>query len=1097
MTQGLALGGGGAGEGVRREHARSLGADVVVGVFRLVKLTQMHDLDNQATQRQLEELEKLVRDYCLQAGCDVNILFARRAVFLAGQLLRASHGEYDSAAELGATLERLGGSELTIARDVTAQDLRGFAEAIAASLRERAGAFRSPTPRIRLRPVNDAARVRGLEVETLPVEQRIVRTYASAVVLLRRFHEQLAAADYTPPRRLKRVAQSLVDLSTAGTLAFLRVTEARNANSDEAGRCVNTAILSVAVAREVTSDRAQLAQIALAAMVLDAGRPRAAAGASQGPGMSSVAAQLTEEALEALPAGTAAVLTALGRLNDATIRRTVVAYEALRMRHGRALGPVYGGLRPPTLHARIVAICRRYNDLLTPEPGLPPATPEMAIATLHGELGDVADRTVLRMLVATLGLYPVGTVVRLSSGEVGEVFAVEGHTAPRDRPCVRVALDPRGGVLDRPVEIDLAAAGVDPQLRIVAVVSVDGWSKGLAAPRPRAVSWSEPPSGQSSVSKVRAVSAASRRPEAETAESPAGIVPPSNPPSADRPAVRRVSSTPAPAADVADRTVVQRSPFEDVQDRTPLGPASDRNVLIVERAPVSEPTARGQLSATPLVQVLVYMLDHKLSGTLVLREPDGVESTVIFVAGGPVKVSSGRPVARLGELLVEMGVATRPDVAPAVVEAKRSGVLLGARLVERGALDADTLRAALTRQVVEKLVGLVRAPPETTYAFFQDTDHLEDWPSAETFPAHPLDAIIACTRAWSDRARIHATLARMANASLELSVAAELDRVAFTDAERALLARMRDAHPTLTELQREHGADDETLASLVYVLAVTRQLAFLAKRGLPMGREHGEARPVSDADDGRISRVSWLPRDPTGSSPDSSRKPPSVTPAPSSVKPVPPPVTPAPSSVKPAPPSVASAPPPLPSKRPPVVSVPPPLPSKRPPVVTSATAPPPPVVVTTPPPPSVSERPPEGRPSRRAPRIPTEEARAQAVKDVGMADEALAQGAMAMALKMATRAALADPGNRDASALVAWLHGSDGKPQHVAEAIAELTSSLDEDPRHVRTLLFRARLRKRSGKTPEAIADLEAALAVDPDNREVEGELRAMRGKPT
>jgi hypothetical protein len=929
--------------------------------------------------------------------------------------------------------------------------------------------------------------VRGLEVETLPLEQRLVRTYASAVVLLRRFHEQLAAADYTPPRSLKRVAQSLVDLSTAGTMAFLRVTEARNANSDDAGRCVNTAILAVAVAREVTTDRALLAQIALAAMVLDAGRPRAAAGASQGPGMSSVAAQLTEEALESLPAGTAAVLTALGRLNDATVRRTVVAYEALRLRFARSLGPMYAGLRPPTLHARIVAVCRRYNDLLTPEPGLPPVTPEMAVATLHGELDDAADRTVLRMLVATLGLVPAGTVVRLSSGEVGEVFSVAGRSAAPDRPCVRVALDARGAVLDHPVEIDLAGPNVDPQLRIAGVVSVDGWSKGLAAPRPRAVSWSEPPSGQSSVSAVRAVSPASRRSEPEITQPPASIAPPSKPPPSERRPERPVSSKPAPPADVADRTLVQRSPFEDAQERTPFGPASEHNVLIVERAPVSEPTARGQLAATPLVQVLVYMLDHQLSGTIVLREPDGVESTVIFEAGAPVKVSSGRPVARLGELLSDLGIATRTEIVPAIVEAKRARVLLGARLVERGTIDAETLQSALKQQVVAKLVGLVRAPPETTYAFFRDADHLTDWPTAEKFPVHPLDAIMACTRAWSDRARIHATLARMTDTSLELSVAAELDRVVFTDVEQSLLARMRGAHPTFAELQRERDAGDETLASLVYVLAVTRQLAFMAKRGLPMGREHAEARPMTDPDDERISRVSWLPRESTG--PDSLRKPPSVTP-------MPPPVTPAPSSVKPAPPSVKpvpspvlSAPPPPSSQR----SVPPPLPSKRAPVLTTATAPPPPVVMTTPSLPPASEKT-EARPSRRAPRIISEEKKTQAASDVRMADEALAQGDTAIALKMATRAALADPYNRDASALVAWLHGSDGKPQHMAEAIAELTSSLDEDPRHVRTLLFRARLRKRSGKTPEAIADLEAALVADPGNKELEGELRTMRG---
>jgi hypothetical protein len=43
-----------AGELVRREHARELGAGVVVGIYRLAKLAQMHDLTNQAFTRQLE-----------------------------------------------------------------------------------------------------------------------------------------------------------------------------------------------------------------------------------------------------------------------------------------------------------------------------------------------------------------------------------------------------------------------------------------------------------------------------------------------------------------------------------------------------------------------------------------------------------------------------------------------------------------------------------------------------------------------------------------------------------------------------------------------------------------------------------------------------------------------------------------------------------------------------------------------------------------------------------------------------------------------------------------------------------------------------------
>ncbi|NVL67707.1 hypothetical protein, partial [Escherichia coli] len=120
---------------------------------------------------------------------------------------------YEAATELGELFERLGGSDLYIQRDLTRDELLAFAEQISASYRAGTGTFRSPTPKIRLRPVADSARLRGLELEDLTPDQRIVRMYASAVVIMRRFFEDLQASRYILPRRIKRIAQSLVDLS--------------------------------------------------------------------------------------------------------------------------------------------------------------------------------------------------------------------------------------------------------------------------------------------------------------------------------------------------------------------------------------------------------------------------------------------------------------------------------------------------------------------------------------------------------------------------------------------------------------------------------------------------------------------------------------------------------------------------------------------------------------------------------------------------------------------------------------------------------------------------------------------------------------------
>ena len=181
-----------AGENVRREHARDLGSTVVVALYRLAKLAQMHDLGNQAFVRQLEQSHQMIGEYCLRSGSNVNVFFADKATFVAGQLLKGNRGAYEAAAELGALLQRMGGSDLQIAREITREDLRAFAEQV--SLMHRSGnasGVRLP-PAIQLRQVADAARLRGIELEDLTPDQRIVRAYASAVVIMRSFFADLA-----------------------------------------------------------------------------------------------------------------------------------------------------------------------------------------------------------------------------------------------------------------------------------------------------------------------------------------------------------------------------------------------------------------------------------------------------------------------------------------------------------------------------------------------------------------------------------------------------------------------------------------------------------------------------------------------------------------------------------------------------------------------------------------------------------------------------------------------------------------------------------------------------------------------------------------
>jgi HD-GYP domain-containing protein (c-di-GMP phosphodiesterase class II) len=1129
-----------AGELVRREHARDLGANVVLAIYRLAKLAQLHDLANQAFQRQLEQTHAAIVEYGLRAGTNVNILFAQKAVFVAGQLLKGNRATYDQASELGDILEWCGGSELLVQRDVTPQELYQFGEAISIALRSEKGkGYRAPSPRIRLRAVADAARLRGLEIEALSPDQRVVRTYASAVVIMRRFFEDLTSSHYILPRRIKRVAQSLVDLSDGSTPAFLGVTEVRNQNHDAAGRAVNTAILAVTMAREVTNDRVLLAQIAMAAMMHDVGRPRAAAlSTGGGPAVAGMAAKISEDAEDKLAAGTAAVLTALGRVNEPTIMRTVVAYEALWMRRQKFIGPLYQSLRLPTIHAKVLQIARRYNDLLTPEPGLPPPTPDFAIATLSDEMPDPADRTIVRMLVSALGLYPVGTVVQLTSNEVAEVApSPRDRTAPFDLPIVRVVMDARGGVVDRVVELDLANPPPgEPQRRIARVVSVDGWRKGLERPGGRSPSqgsgthplreegpgWlpsggaSEPPSA--SVPSIASINSLRAR-EAPSNPSPSG----SGVVEISRDGSYPSSGTsPSMVAQAMGRVMAEGAPRRsDPVRASPLNPSlatgAAEGVAPVQPQPAQQarsapsgavkassspstagyrdlaPTARGTLASTPIVHVLVYMLDHVQTGTVVLREPDSSGHLFYFHEGAPSKARLGKPLALLGEQLIAHGAAPYEAVAKAIESSRRMDTLLGEFMVETGVLAPEVLAAELATQVGSKIAALVNLPPETDYAFYAGKNLLEGWGGGELTPCHPLNAILASVRSWHDRARIRATLGRIAKQPLAFHPDADLSVLLLTPEEQAVLDAIAATRSTITTLYQQRVADEDVVSTIVYTLAVTRCFGFTATKGLPMTSPAFARRapPVMIQSAPPGSARSFPPMSALGVT-----DPPvagaSIPSAPMGVESQPPPVS-ARSAMawKPARVPVSDVvqpgarPLPEPVARPsdpgsPGTFIPPR--SVRPEPKRDSVEPPEPAVpVTAPAPPA-------------EPQDESERA-LEAMADFRKADTALQRNDLATAERLAKKAVTGDPENAEYRALVSWLTALSGTKDAVKEALHGLNDVLKDDALCERALLYRGKLFKKENRNSEALRDFMTALDVNPKNNEAASEVRLLRMK--
>jgi hypothetical protein len=860
----------------QRQQARELGSSLARQVFRLVKVAQFHALDNMAFLQQLDQTIEALGVFGAQTGEPLSLLFSKSTVFVNGQLLKASRAEYEAALELSNMVRALGVTQVTIQTDASRTDLKAFARLFQPGAKAKAeNGLLEPSPHVRLRYVR-AARLDENENELSP-EDQVLRTYATAVVVMRRVYENLSEGRYQLPNQAKRLAQRLVVLSEGDTPAFLGVTGMRNLNHDSAGRAVNRAILAVSMGRQLTSDLATLSRIAMSALFFDVATPLVTG--TVGIGNQVVVAQMTEQAERRLPAATAVVLTALGQVREASMVRTVVAFEAHWMRQLDGLGPLYDGAQRPMVAARIVATANRFNELVEPDLAAShtPSVDE-AIAQLRTEAREALDHAMLVLLVGALGVFPRGSPVELSTGEKAVVVHTPDNPAEYVRPTVRLVTDAQGNTLRGKIILDLSQ---DPERQVVHVIAepdavlreacaaVHGVAAQPVASRPAApaveppiaeepvasprrpppvptrASDPEPSSGQRRLSSApgsgqRRLSSApgsGGRPSVEAP--PISVVPGSVPPMSSRSlgAVEVVHAPPSrrdPRSDDFDDGDAVSEPTQpslDWRRRAASLPPREQSKSGGLFATTLSPSASGTFERTPLSHLMLYIMDRSLSGSLVLspgspEEGDpSKEHAVLFQDGLPKKVHVEARVAPLGPMLVAHGVLEQsqlendPISQPPLHEAT-----LESEVIDLGLVRSEHIVPVRNDQIGQRLTWLFSLPSATRYAFYNGVDLLEPvWGSVPgTFS--PCAALTSGLREHPETEAMDRVLRPAAESPLQMRDGSRVDEFEFSEDEIGIVVAIATGTPTMQELE-DAGNDREVVRRVVYELMLARAVA--------------------------------------------------------------------------------------------------------------------------------------------------------------------------------------------------------------------------------------------------------------------------------
>lgn len=435
------------------EEIRDKGAEVILATFRLLKNSLVHAIDNQAVALTAKESHAMMHDFATMVGGYVSITFVDDTIFVCGQLLRASRSIYQSAMEVGRLLSTCGVSEITFTVDMTVENLMEMCEAFATASRDpsqRDVLLEAKLTNLSVRAVDSSLQSQRDSDADLPPMERALRAYASGLVVMRQFYDKVARGRAVLPHRVKRVAQRLVALADGDESALLSMLTLANAHRDEAGRALQCAILILAVSRKLTSDRAVLAQLAMAALTADMGRARVAGSKTD------TYVALSPESERIVPAMTGALAIASGGVNVQNALRCVVAFEACVLERQSLLGPLYKRHMSPLIQSKLLHMVRALLESMAPRDITRPLSALDALAAVSAQ--PTSDPMLFKLLVQALGVMPTGTVVEFETGEWGVVIGPSRNRAALARPRVRLVTDGSGNVISKPRELDLGAA---------------------------------------------------------------------------------------------------------------------------------------------------------------------------------------------------------------------------------------------------------------------------------------------------------------------------------------------------------------------------------------------------------------------------------------------------------------------------------------------------------------------------------------------------------------------------------------------------------------------------------------------------------------
>lgn len=441
---------GGLMEGqAKNEEAAVNGRKLALGIYVILKSALLYDINNRFWERPLSSVEEVIRwHFGDGVGKPLALASIEKALFLNGTLIRLDASSYGAMRFVSRAFDMLGIEEIAFLGPLAADDLRPLVTSFRDAIKARNGdpLVESLVHGVRVMQKVEKQR-KDDDADKIDPKLAAVNAYANAAASCAEFRGLFLSGGNPSLVRLKRSGQELVTTALKMPDLLVGLTQLPRLRGTAAGHMVNTAAYALLLSMSLKLPRRAYGELALNAMLAPLG---VSAKAVEGPADAPAGGQETSSRMSAA----VGMMRRYGAVARPALVRSAIVYESSISKSHEAEAYRLG--MKPHLYSRVIAVASAY-DLAMQD-----SLPDEALRKIVAQSRDGSlDADVVSLLSEVVGVYPVGSTVRLTDGNLAVVVQAPKDPSKRSMPVVRV-LQGAGGRL-----VDLSVGG---SLQIVATV---------------------------------------------------------------------------------------------------------------------------------------------------------------------------------------------------------------------------------------------------------------------------------------------------------------------------------------------------------------------------------------------------------------------------------------------------------------------------------------------------------------------------------------------------------------------------------------------------------------------------------------------------